>query len=154
MYQNRCHHLILFDSYSGSDPDMIKIRPMSYPYTDVFLICFSLVNQTSFENVKSVWLPELRNKEMNYFGTPILLVGTKLDLRNDQEFLKKMKENGVKPISNEMGNSLKNKIGALGYIECNSRNRKDLWKVLDSTIEIAIQSTSQDFNKKKQCILS
>ena len=29
-----------------------RLRPLSYPQTDVFLICFSLVSPLSFENVK------------------------------------------------------------------------------------------------------
>lgn len=36
-----------------------RIRTLSYPKTDIFLLCFSVVNPYSFENVKETWLPEV-----------------------------------------------------------------------------------------------
>lgn len=55
-------------------------RPLSYPQTDIFIICFSIVNPSSFENVRAKWYNEI----MYYCPeTPILLVGTKMDLRED-----------------------------------------------------------------------
>ena len=40
----------LFDTAGQEDYD--RLRPLSYPQTDVFLVCFSVVNTSSFENVK------------------------------------------------------------------------------------------------------
>ena len=59
---------------------MHRLRPLSYPQTDVFLICFSLVSPASFENVRAKWFPEVSHHCPN---TPVILVGTKLDLRDD-----------------------------------------------------------------------
>ena len=36
-----------------------RLRPLSYPQTDVFLLCFSITNPTSFENVRTKWYPEI-----------------------------------------------------------------------------------------------
>jgi GTPase SAR1 family protein len=36
-----------------------RIRTLSYPKTDIFLLCFSVVNPYSYENVKETWLPEV-----------------------------------------------------------------------------------------------
>ena len=62
-------------------------RPLSYPQTDVFLICFSVVNPTSFENVRAKWYSEIK-----YYcpDTPIILVGTKVDLRDDLHTLERL----------------------------------------------------------------
>jgi len=57
-----------------------RLRPLSYPQTDVFLICFSLVSPASYENVRAKWFPEVSHHCPN---TPVILVGTKLDLRDD-----------------------------------------------------------------------
>ena len=63
---------------------------------DVFLLCFSLVSPASFENVKAKWYPEVNHHCPN---VPIILVATKLDLREDKETLEKMREKGLTPIT-------------------------------------------------------
>ena len=65
-------------------------------FQDVFLLCFSLVNPASFENARAKWCPELRHHRPN---VPILLVGTKLDLREDRETIEKLEEKRLAPIT-------------------------------------------------------
>jgi len=39
-------------TYAGQE-DYDRLRPLSYPQTDVFLICFSVVSPASYHNVKA-----------------------------------------------------------------------------------------------------
>lgn len=42
---------ILSLTFAGQE-DYDRLRPLSYPQTDVFLVCFSVITPASFENVK------------------------------------------------------------------------------------------------------
>ena len=50
-------------------------------------------------------------------GAPVLLVGTKIDLREDEQMIERLKEKGIKPISFEEGCKMTVEIGAHSYAE-------------------------------------
>ena len=52
----------LFDTAGQEDYD--RLRPLSYPQTDVFLVCFSVTSPASFENVKEKWFPEVSARKV------------------------------------------------------------------------------------------
>ena len=60
--------LSLWDTAGEEDFD--RLRPLSYPQTDIFIACFSLVDRATLENVESKWLPELSFHGQN---APILV---------------------------------------------------------------------------------
>ena len=86
----------LWDTAGQEDYD--RLRPLSYPQTDVFLVAFSLVSPTSLENVEAKWFPELKHHAPN---VPIILVGTKADLRDEPGPVAKLKEQRMEPVSPE-----------------------------------------------------
>ena len=79
--------LQIWDTAGQEDYD--RLRPLSYPQTDVFLVAFSLISRASFENTKQKWWPELKH---HCPGVPTILVGTKLDLRSDANTVAKLRE--------------------------------------------------------------
>jgi len=119
----------LWDTAGQEDYD--RLRPLSYPQTDVFLICFSVVSPSSFENVTSKWCPEIKH---HCPDAPILLIGTKIDLREDKEALQALAENGHSPMKREQGQKLANKIRAVKYLECSALTQRGLKQV---TIKIS-----------------
>ncbi|KAH9271574.1 hypothetical protein BASA83_006182 [Batrachochytrium salamandrivorans] len=98
MIGNEPYTLGLFDTAGQEDYD--RLRPLSYPQTDVFLVCFSVVSPASFENVKEKWFPEVRH---HCPGVPCLIVGTQMDLRDDSATIEKLAKNRQKPITTDSG---------------------------------------------------
>lgn len=66
------------------------------PHFHFLLIHFS---PSSFENVTSKWYPELKH---HCPEAPIILVGTKIDLRDDRETLSALAEQGLSPCKRGM----------------------------------------------------
>ena len=62
------------------DFDHVRLRLIAYPNTDVFLVCFSIINPDSYDNVREKWVPEIQK---HWGQAPFLLVGTQMDLRTD-----------------------------------------------------------------------
>ncbi|GFQ94416.1 ras-related C3 botulinum toxin substrate 1 [Trichonephila clavata] len=140
-------NLGLWDTAGQEDYD--RLRPLSYPQTDVFLICFSLVNPASFENVRAKWYPEVSHHCPN---TPIILVGTKLDLREDKETIEKLKERKLAPITYPQGLAMAKEIGAVKYLECSALTQKGLKNVFDEAIR-AVLCPQPKPKKRRHCRL-
>lgn len=62
-YEGNTIKISLWDTAGQEEFD--KLRPLSYPQTDVFLVCFSVVDSTSYENVTAKWVSEVRSGEPN-----------------------------------------------------------------------------------------
>jgi small GTP-binding protein len=126
-------NLGLWDTAGQEDYD--RLRPLSYPQTDIFLICFSIVSPTSFENVSAKWYPEVSH---HCPTTPIILVGTKLDLRDDHETIEKLREKKQSPITYPQGLAKMKEINAIKYLECSALTQKGLKTVFDEAIRAVL----------------
>ncbi|XP_025237093.1 transforming protein RhoA-like isoform X3 [Theropithecus gelada] len=117
--------------------DYDRLRPLSYPDTDVILMCFSIDSPDSLENIPEKWTPEVKHFCPN---VPIILVGNKKDLRNDEHTrreLAKMKQEPVKP---EEGRDMANRIGAFGYMECSAKTKDGVREVFEMATRAALQA--------------
>jgi len=112
-----------------------RLRHLTYPQTDVFLFVFSVVNIYSFDNVRCKWYPEISHHCPN---TPIVLVGTKVDLREDGPTIEKLSSKKQVPISYEQGLQMMQEIGAVKYMECSALTQKGLLAVFDEAIRAAM----------------
>ncbi|XP_040356398.2 ras-related C3 botulinum toxin substrate 1 [Ixodes scapularis] len=63
-------NLTLWDTAGQEDYE--RLRPLSYPGSDVFLLCFSISSEASFNNILTKWQPELKHHCPN---TPYILIG-------------------------------------------------------------------------------
>jgi len=114
-----------------------KIRILSYPKTDVFLLCFSVVNFASYINAKDVWHAEIVK---NCTNPRIILVGTKIDLREDPTTLEELAQTGKPPVTKEMGLAKSKEIGAINYLECSAKSQIGLKEVFDYAIEVVSEA--------------
>ncbi|OMP00790.1 Small GTPase superfamily [Corchorus olitorius] len=177
MVDGQTVNLGLWDT--AGQEDYNRLRPLSYRGADVFILAFSLISRPSYENVSKKlnevyilllllflilftclasflfmllvvlekWVPELRHYAPS---VPIVLVGTKLDLREDRQF--HLDYPGACTISTEQGNELKKQIGALAYIECSSKTQQNVKAVFDAAIKVVLQPPKQKKHKKKSSI--
>ncbi|GMK56759.1 hypothetical protein CspeluHIS016_0305990 [Cutaneotrichosporon spelunceum] len=144
----------LWDTAGQEDYD--RLRPLSYPQTDVFLVCFSVMSPPSFENVKTKWVPEIRHHAP---GVPLILVGTKVDLREDPGSVQRLRERRFQPISYAAGMQLAKEIGAVRYVEASSKTQKGLKSVFDEAIRAVLTPhdknltlTQEKKKRKKECV--
>jgi Ras-related C3 botulinum toxin substrate 1 len=142
-------NLGLWDTAGQEDYD--RLRPLSYPQTDVFLVGFSLISPASYENVRAKWVPEIQHHNPN---TPMILVGTKLDIRDDKETIDRLAEKKLAPISYEQGQQLAKEINAVTYVECSALTQKGLKDVFDEAIRAVICPKKKDEGRKKNnCLI-
>jgi hypothetical protein len=116
----------LFDTAGQEDYD--RLRPLSYPQTDVFLVCFSVTSPASFENVREKWFPEVHH---HCPGVPCLIVGTQTDLRDDAGVRDKLARQKMQPIRKEDGDRMAKELGAVKYVECSALTQYKLKDVFD-----------------------
>ena len=114
--------------------DYDRLRPLSYPQTDVFLVCFSVTSPASFENVKEKWFPEVHH---HCPGVPCLIVGTQVDLRDDSQVIEKLARQKQRPVAIEQGERLARELGAVKYVECSALTQKGLKNVFDEVSSFA-----------------
>lgn len=79
-------YFILISLLSAGQEDYDRLRPLSYPQTDVFLLCYAINRKASLLNIKEKWAPEVKHYSP---GTPLILVATKSDLKqeNSEDFV-------------------------------------------------------------------
>ncbi|KAG5648073.1 hypothetical protein DXG03_007108 [Asterophora parasitica] len=144
MVDGKTISLGLWDTAGQEDYD--RLRPLSYPQTDVFLICFSLVSPPSYENVRTKWFPEISHHAPS---TSIVLVGTKLDLREDPATIEKLRDRRMAPIQYSQGVAMCKDIGAVKYLECSALTQKGLKTVFDEAIRAVLMYHLQPDDQRR-----
>jgi len=137
--------LALWDTAGQEDYD--RLRPLSYPDTNVVLMCFSIDQPDSLENIAEKWNPEVQHFCAN---VPKVLVGLKLDLRNDERVAADLKKVNQHPVTFEEGQAMANQINAYKYLECSAKTREGVKEVFEHATRAALMKQR---GKKVGCIL-
>jgi len=135
--------LALWDTAGQEDYD--RLRPLSYPDTDVILMCFSVDSHDSLENIHAKWVPEVQHFCPN---VPFLLIATKKDLRNDPATRQVLLREKLEVIRPEQGKAMAEKVGAYAYLECSAKTREGVREVFITATRAALQKKGR---RKKFC---
>eukprot|EP01095_Lingulamoeba_sp_RSL-Kostka_P008288 TRINITY_DN273_c0_g1_i3.p1 TRINITY_DN273_c0_g1~~TRINITY_DN273_c0_g1_i3.p1 ORF type:complete len:200 (+),score=71.60 TRINITY_DN273_c0_g1_i3:226-825(+) len=142
---------ITFFETAGQE-DFDRLRPLSYPQTDIFFLMYSVDNPSSYETIQKKYASEVKD---NCPNVPIIVIATKTDLREDEETINLLSEKTLAPVSEEDGRNLSEKIGAGGYLECSALKNKGMNDFLRDVFEISSQKSSNNDNPKgSKCIIS
>ncbi|XP_054157933.1 cdc42 homolog [Oppia nitens] len=129
--------------------DKRRIRSMSYLETDVFVVCFSIVSPKSFHNVVDKWIPEIKECLPN---KPFILVGTKCDLRTNNDILNELHLNNDKPIDRLTGQRCAARLGAVKYLECSADTKLGVNQIFDESVRKALEMLAYRPVKHKSLI--
>ncbi|KAG8225437.1 hypothetical protein J437_LFUL004437 [Ladona fulva] len=128
-------NMILWDTAGQEDYE--RLRPLSYPNTDCFLLCFSISNRSSFENILTKWTPEIRH-HCPY--VPIVLVATKIDLRENPGGDDDNKAVNIEDlITTVEGKKLRARIKAARYVECSAKSGEGLKEVFEEAVRCVLK---------------
>ncbi|KAF9530084.1 signal transducer [Crepidotus variabilis] len=146
-FESKLIEVALWDTAGQEEYD--RLRPLSYPESDVILIVFSVDFPTSLGNVLDKWYPEV-----SHFcpDTPLLLVGTKTDLRSDSTTIRMLSAQGQAPITPEQGAAVAKEINA-GYKECSAKTGKGVKDVFEAALRESMKGRWGRSIKKQKCVI-
>lgn len=153
--------LALWDTAGQEEYD--RLRPLSYPETDLLFVCFAIDCPASLENVidkvglifllrmicklltiVTKWYPEV----LHFCPTtPIILVGLKSDLRGKRTCIELLKTQGLTPITPEQGDAVARRMNA-SYVECSSKEMRGVDEVFSLAVHTVV-SMEEDYNNSR-----
>lgn len=138
-------NLELWDTAGQSDYD--KLRPLGYPDTDVFLLCYSVMRMSSLDNIVTKWKPEIDEWCPD---APFLLVGCQNDLRKDEKAVARAEE----IVTPKQAESVKNAIRATASLECSALTQEDLTEVFAEAVRVgSLQSARASAGGGCGCVI-
>ncbi|KAI7887708.1 small GTPase superfamily [Mucor mucedo] len=122
-----------------------RLRSLSYNDTHVIIVCFSIDNKDSLENIPNKWIEELQE------GCPqakTILVALKCDLRDDEVALKK-----IRPILYEEGLEVAKSIHAIRYLECSAKHNRGVKECFEQAAKVSTSVHLNEDSEKQSCII-
>lgn len=139
--------LAFWDTVGDAEYD--RLRPLSYHDTDVILMCFSFDSPESLAKVLEKWTPEVRHFCPD---VPIILVGNKKDLKNDESTKRELSKMKQEPVKSEEGSLMCERIKAYAYLECSAKTKEGVRDVFTTAARAALMTKGRR-NKRKCCIV-
>ncbi|XP_071446656.1 cdc42 homolog [Hetaerina americana] len=122
-----------------------SIRPLGYPDADVFLVCYSIGSLASLEHVTKKWVPEVR---MHNPRVPVILVGTKSDLREEIE-----SEDDTELVEEKEAAKIVNALNLYTHVECSALSLNGVNELFDVVIKAALETKNGCKKGRNKCSL-
>jgi len=135
----------LWDTYSGPDHMRERLRPLCYPGTYGFLVCFALDDSSSLKSVIEKWKPEINHH--NDPSTPLFLIGCKKDIRDGWVDLSRTH------VTTEIGSQTAQTIKAHMYLECSAQTGEGVREVFRQALE-AVKHYEIPLKRRSTCIVA
>lgn len=160
--------LALWDTAGQEEYD--RLRPLSYPESNVILVVFSVDFPTSLANVLDkvrillicshiVYSPHCSlviqwYPEVSHFceSVPLILVATKIDLRTDEHTRRMLAAQGQSPITAEQGQAVAKEMGAK-YIECSAKTGSGVKDVFSLALKESMKGRWGRVVKERKCTI-
>ncbi|KAJ3217362.1 GTP-binding protein Rho1 [Dinochytrium kinnereticum] len=125
---------------TGSE-ELDRLRPLSYDGADLWIVCFSVDSRQSLINVIEKWVPEVK-----YFAPsiPLILVGCKVDLRNDPDALDRLDRLGEVAVAIEEAQDVAREIGAFKYVETSAKLGFQVSNLFDDNVDDSGEYDEED----------
>lgn len=108
--------------------------------SDIFIVCFSLVDDDSMDSVLNFWIPKIRAIAKH---SPIILAGTQSDLRQGGQ---------SGHIATAEGRALAKSIGADTYVECSAKSGSGVQETFQSAVMASIRYSKRKVNILKRVL--
>lgn len=108
--------------------------------SDIFIVCFSLVDDDSMNSVLNFWIPKIRAIAKH---SPVVLVGTQSDLRDAGH------SGHIRPSE---GRALAKSVGAEAYVECSAKSGSGVQDAFHSAITASIRYSKRKVNILKRVL--
>ncbi|KAI5989380.1 P-loop containing nucleoside triphosphate hydrolase protein [Pisolithus albus] len=144
--------LSLWDTAGQEEFD--RLRSLSYAETHVVIICFSVDNPVSLENVETRWIEEVVEHcpgvKLILVGEPLAFsvypnrdmlkppVALKCDLRDDRNVAERLARHGLRSVQYEEGLTVARRIRASRYLECSSKHNRGVSEVFYEAARLSL----------------
>jgi len=160
VFENYVHDLLvdgqavemsLWDTAGQEEFD--RLRSLSYAETHVVMMCFSVDNPTSLENIETKWLEEI----VEYCpGVKLVLVALKCDLRDDPSTRDRLARYGMEAVQYEEGLAIARRIRASRYLECSSKHNRGVKEVFYEVARVSLTTRPRGQNgggRRPSCVV-
>ncbi|KAJ3441160.1 gtpase crac1b [Anaeramoeba flamelloides] len=119
----------------------------TFPEADCVVMCFAVDSYDSFESLEVKWYDVMKE---HFPNTTLALLGTKMDLREDEERLEELELEGESPIAWKEIEKLAKKLKIDNCYECSSKSGKGLSKFFEDIVKTTLHNKKNKKENEKE----